>query len=339
MEVPQHWAEAQRFNNATLGHDRPTASKSEHFVVEFLLSAAVFAVVNLVFQRLHMQGFRQPPRPSAWKFLFQIYVLRRNPTVVLHNLVKQHGPVIRVRLWSQDLLVLSSVAAVEEFYKLHDAEFGARPTSMNRATLTNSVSSLCFPPLATYWHHLRFVLDMTTSTAFDNNSTPGIAWALEALIRQHPAVVERLCDELEQTQADDDDEPDIAKMPYLQVVVKELFRLHPPCAFSFPHESSEEYHHLLGFEVAPRTQVLINIYALQRDPSAWANAEDFDPTRFIAHPEVDMEGHHFQLVPFGGGIRQCPGTKLAIRYVQSGIAQYFQHARLLEWKFMQQISR
>lgn len=123
------------------------------------------------------------------------------------------------------------------------------------------------------------------------------------------------------------DEPDIARLPYLQAVVKELFRLHPPCEFSFSHESSEDYGRLIGFEVAPRTQVLINIYALHRGPSVWANAEDFDPGRFIAHPEVDMQGHHFQLVPFDGGRRQCPSKKLAILYVQSGLAQYFQSAR------------
>lgn len=44
--------------------------------------------------------------------------------------------------------------------------------------------------------------EMTTSTPFDNSSTSGIAWALEALLHKQPAIVERLYDELEQTQDD-----------------------------------------------------------------------------------------------------------------------------------------
>lgn len=71
-------------------------------------------------------------------------------------------------------------------------------------------------------------------------------------------------------------------------------------------------------------QVLINIYSLQRDPVMWGrNAEEFDPVRFVAHPEVGMHGHHFQLLPFGGGLRRCPGTKLAILRVQLGLARHF----------------
>lgn len=74
-----------------------------------------------------------------------------------------------------------------------------------------------------------------------------------------------------------------------------------------------------------RTQVLINISALQRDLSVWTNAEDFDPGRFVSHPEVNIQEHHFQLVPVAG---QHPGVMLAIRYVLTGLAQYFQNVRV-----------
>lgn len=165
---------------------------------------------------------------------------------------------------------------------------------------------------------------MTTSEPFDSGSTQGIEWALEAL-HHHPKAVQHLREELERNLEPHKPvlESAIAKLPYLQAVVKELFRLHPPCAVSFPHESSDEYCRLFGFEVRPRTQVLVNIYALQRDPVMWVNPDDFDPVRFVARQEIDMQGQHFQLVPFGGGRRQCPGTKLAIQHVQLGLARYF----------------
>lgn len=122
-----------------------------------------------------MQRLRSlAPRPAWWEFGLQKYVLRRNAAVVLHNLAKRYGPVMHVRAWSQDLLVLSSVAAVEEFYKLHDMEFGARPSSMGRVTLSHSFSSLCFPPLATYWKHLQLVLVSTVSIKSSRDSSPSL---------------------------------------------------------------------------------------------------------------------------------------------------------------------
>lgn len=188
-QLSDYWAGSQLLGNSSFGPGVrvDSVSGSQYFVVEFFLSAIVFTVFNLVFQRLHEPSLI-PPRLSAWNFLCQTHVLRRNPTVVLHNLVKRYGPVTHVKLWSQDLLVLSSVAAVEEFYKLHDMEFGDRPSSMNRVTLSNSINSSCFPPLATYWKHLRFVLDMTTSTPFDKGTICGFEWALEAL-HHHPSIV------------------------------------------------------------------------------------------------------------------------------------------------------
>jgi hypothetical protein len=352
MDIPELsvlWIETHRFGNSTLGPEAISQASSVHFIARFFFSAIVWAVFNLVFQQVHLQMLRLPPRPSAWEFMFQTYVLRRNPAVVLHNLVKRYGPVMHIRAWSQDLIVLSSVAAVEEFYKLHDMEFGARPSSMGRLTLSNTLRSFCFPPVATYWKHLHLVLvsltplfsfcgkimrfgdsrasvfqDMTTSEPFEDGSARGFEWALEAL-HCHPKVVQHLCEELERNLEPNQPvrEPAIAKLPYLQAVVKELFRLHPPCAVSFPHESPDEYCRLFGFEVRPRTQVLVNIYAVQRDPVMWVNPDDFDPVRFVARPEIEIQGQHFQLVPFGGGRRQCPGTKLAFQHVQLGLARYY----------------
>lgn len=89
------------------------------------------------------------------------------------------------------------------------------------------------------------------------SSEPGIAWALEAL-GQHSEVVDRLCEELERNWRGVLEEPDLAKLPYLQAVVKEIFRLYPPCVVSFPHKASDREFgtRLFGFGVGPRTQVL-----------------------------------------------------------------------------------
>lgn len=134
-------------------------SVQQGLLVEFFLGAIVFAIANLVFQGLQIRRSRLPPGPSAWELLFQTYVLRRRTEVVLQNFAKRFGPVIHVRFWSQDMLVISSVAAAEEFYKLHDMEFGARPSSMERSTsISDSVGALCFAPRAAHLKHVSLIL-------------------------------------------------------------------------------------------------------------------------------------------------------------------------------------
>jgi cytochrome P450 len=128
----------------------------------------------------------------------------------------------------------------------------------------------------------------------------------------------------------------------LQAVVKELFRLHPPAPFSLPHElvasadaslqqvdEDGESSQLLGYDIlqVPQTQVFINIYAVNRDPSVWERPNEFHPDRFLQGPDdqnkldlVGCKNDSFMLLPFGAGRRQCPGARLAILFVQLGLA-------------------
>ncbi|KAL0325548.1 UNVERIFIED_CONTAM: cytochrome [Sesamum radiatum] len=65
--------------------------------------------------------------------------------------------------------------------------------------------------------------------------------------------------------------------------------------------------------------ILINIWAIGRDPSIWPNPHSFEPERFL-NSEVDTKGHDFELIPFGGGRRICPGVPLAQRMLHVTVA-------------------
>jgi flavonoid 3'-monooxygenase len=43
---------------------------------------------------------------------------------------------------------------------------------------------------------------------------------------------------------------------------------------------------LLGFNLPAKTRLILNVYAIHRDPSMYTNPEVFDPDRFMEHPEV-----------------------------------------------------
>ncbi|XP_077252932.1 cytochrome P450 71AU50-like [Tasmannia lanceolata] len=147
-----------------------------------------------------------------------------------------------------------------------------------------------------------------------------IEWALSELLR-NPRVMKKLQEELESVVGLDRvvEESDLVNLKYLYMVVKESMRLHPVAPLFAPHEAMEDCM-VNGFYIPKTSRVIINCWAIGRDPDAWPNPEDFYPERFIG-TDVDIRGHHFQLIPFGSGRRSCPGLQLGLTVVQFVLAQ------------------
>ncbi|WVZ49631.1 hypothetical protein U9M48_000971 [Paspalum notatum var. saurae] len=108
------------------------------------------------------------------------------------------------------------------------------------------------------------------------------------------------------------DETDISKLPYLQAVVKETLRLHPPVPL--PPYEAEATVEVQGYTIPKGTKVLINIWAINLCADAWIEPNKFMPERFLG-TEVNFMGRDFQLIPFGAGRRICLGLPLAYRMV------------------------
>ncbi|GAB4834310.1 hypothetical protein Ancab_039977 [Ancistrocladus abbreviatus] len=145
-----------------------------------------------------------------------------------------------------------------------------------------------------------------------NTTSSTIQWAMAELLR-NPKVMKILKEELEQVVGKDKqlEEEDIARLPYLQAVIKETLRLHPPSPFLVPRIADKNIE-LCGFTVLKNTMLAVNVWAIGRDPNLWWNADSFEPQRFMGS-HIDFEGHDFELIPFGAGRRICPGLSLAHR--------------------------
>ena len=75
------------------------------------------------------------------------------------------------------------------------------------------------------------------------------------------------------------DMKDINEMIYLKYVVKESMRLHPPAPFLVRRVTTKSVK-LRGYNIPAKIQVLINAWAIQRDPNLWNQPEEFVLERF-----------------------------------------------------------
>lgn len=114
------------------------------------------------------------------------------------------------------------------------------------------------------------------------------------------------------------DESDIKNLPFLQAVVKELFRLHPAAPLGIPH-ACKEATTLAGYDIPKNTTCMLNLWAIGRDPAHWKDPLVFNPERFLGS-DVTMFGRDFHLIPFSVGRRQCPGAQLGLAIVQLAVA-------------------
>ncbi|KAJ6990797.1 cytochrome P450 71AU50-like [Populus alba x Populus x berolinensis] len=162
------------------------------------------------------------------------------------------------------------------------------------------------------------ILDMLVGSM--DTSATAIEWTLSELIK-HPRVMKKVQKELEEKVGMDRmvEESDLEGLEYLHMVVKEAFRLHPVAPLLIPHESVEDCT-IDGFLIPQKTRVIVNVWAIGRDQSAWTDANKFIPERF-AGSNIDVRGRDFQLLPFGSGRRGCPGMHLGLTMVRQIVAQ------------------
>uniref|UniRef100_A0A5B7AD84 Cytochrome P450 CYP736A12-like n=1 Tax=Davidia involucrata TaxID=16924 RepID=A0A5B7AD84_DAVIN len=162
------------------------------------------------------------------------------------------------------------------------------------------------------------ILDMLAASM--DTSATAIDWVLSELLK-HQRVMKKVQKELEEVVGMDRmvEESDVESLEYLDMVVKETFRLHPVAPLLLPHESMEDCT-VNGFHIPKKSRVTINVWAIGRDPNVWTDAEKFIPERFIGS-NIDVQGRDFQLLPFGSGRRGCPGMQLGLLMVRLVVAQ------------------
>jgi cytochrome P450 len=135
------------------------------------------------------------------------------------------------------------------------------------------------------------------------SSAVTMEWALSELLRR-PDAAAAATEELDRVVGRGQwvEERDLEHLPYIDAVVKETMRLHPVGPLLVPH-MAREHSVVAGYDVPAGARVLVNVWAIARDPASWPDRpNEFRPERF-AGSAVDVRGQHFELLPFGAGFQ------------------------------------
>ncbi|KAA0042853.1 7-ethoxycoumarin O-deethylase-like [Cucumis melo var. makuwa] len=136
-----------------------------------------------------------------------------------------------------------------------------------------------------------------------------IEWTMAELM-QHPNTIKKVKEELKKVIGLNAavEEFHFSKLCYLNAVIKETLRLHPPIFLLVPRSLTSSTT-LGGYYIPKDSTLYFNLWAIQRDPKTWDNPSKFMPERFINNNNDNA----MEFYPFGYGKRSCAGVALAER--------------------------
>ncbi|CAN6883327.1 unnamed protein product [Brassica oleracea var. botrytis] len=156
-----------------------------------------------------------------------------------------------------------------------------------------------------------------------DTSKQTIQWTMARIIN-NPKVIERLREEMDSVVGKSRliQETDLPNLPYLQAVVKEGLRMYPPVPLF--GRRLQEGCKMGGFYVAEKTTLVINGYAIMRDPNYWDDPDEFKPERFLGEQGDEIREQVLKYLSFGSGRRGCPGSNLAYIFLGTAIGMMIQ---------------
>ncbi|GJW58776.1 disease resistance protein [Tanacetum coccineum] len=151
-----------------------------------------------------------------------------------------------------------------------------------------------------------------------------LEWAMSLLLN-HPNTMKKIKNEIDTHVGTERllQENDLEKLSYLQNVINESLRLYPTLPMLLPREASQDTK-IGGYFVPSGTMLMVNAWAIQRDPVLWDRPNEFMPERFEWRSDAK-----YKMLAFGIGRRGCPGTGLGYRVLGLALGTLIQ---AFEWE-------
>ncbi|CAI2196850.1 6075_t:CDS:2, partial [Funneliformis geosporum] len=102
-------------------------------------------------------------------------------------------------------------------------------------------------------------------------------------------------------------EDDYEKLKYCEAIIKEVDRVLP--VLNTVARYSQEPDEIAGYKWPAGTMFHVNTASIHKNKDYWEEPERFNPDRWMIK---DFEPKKFSFIMFGGGLRICPGRKLAM---------------------------
>jgi sterol 14-demethylase len=149
-----------------------------------------------------------------------------------------------------------------------------------------------------------------------HHTTSGTAaWTLIELLR-HPDVLAEVLEELDGLAAEGQEVSyqALREMPRLEAAIKEALRLHPPLILLLRVAKTDL--EVAGHLIPAGALVGASPSVSNRLPEAFADAEGFDPHRYI-DPRADDVDNPWSWIPFGAGRHRCVGAAFAMMQLKA----------------------
>lgn len=155
---------------------------------------------------------------------------------------------------------------------------------------------------------------MTLLVAGHETTATALAWALY-WIHCLPEVQQKLLAELapwghssDLTSSDltGSDLTMISRLPYLNAVCNETLRIYPVAMVTLPRRVEKPIS-LLGYDLEVGSLLLGCIYLIHHRQELYPDSKQFRPKRFL-----EQQFSPGEFLPFGGGVRRCIGSALAM---------------------------
>ena len=162
---------------------------------------------------------------------------------------------------------------------------------------------------------------LTLLLAGEDTTANAISWAVYFMVK-HPDVQKKMQQEVDGVlgvASHPKDINDLDKLPYVEAVVKEALRQKPV----FPIIALEPYQDiaLQGINVPKGTPLFLLTGHLGRQDSNFTDAHIFQPERWLDTDISESRCHNPKgSLPFGAGLRYCPGQRLAMLEMMMALA-------------------
>ena len=254
------------------------------------------------------------------------FILRKLNIIPKHTLYKLTDNLIKMRLQNKtsrkDLLNLMLNTKVStDFYK-NNLDLAVNPDVDQDDAISNmtheSISELNEKRVQMSKDEVVANSVFFLVAGFETTST-ALAFTTHFLIN-YPDVQSRVREEVKDLLSKEGklDYNTISKLPYMEAVINEAFRMYPPVTFFTRRVASVDYKYK-NITIPKQTTVITPIPLLHRDERYWKDPNVFNPERFFGTNLNKANSVTF--MPFGVGPRNCIGLRLAMLEIKLTLAK------------------